>query len=293
MMLALLTYGRLDMYRSFIVTQGEFERYMVEDERSAINSGAQQWYDWTSLTQKNGGPKKPAPRDASPKLPISWLFPTEGAKSNPELDGAYKELLKKLINGIFGNQKKFKEALEKNSNLVDDLIQAMQAAGNKMAMEKKFIKTTDGLENLELDNQSLQDIYYWMIKGYQKIKPNTHQNQTVEVGDREEPADNQAEEHVHKEGTISLLDFLTVNPAKTKIRVFLASRPVLLTLFDPSTVDEIMQTRIELYHQVRNEKEHQNVSEQFKQKFATRTNVPEAILDFTVTATDPRNYEDQ
>ena len=64
MMLALLTYGRLDMYRSFVVTQGEFERYMADGERNAINSAAQQWYDWTTLTTKNGGPKKPAPREA-------------------------------------------------------------------------------------------------------------------------------------------------------------------------------------------------------------------------------------
>jgi len=50
MMLALLTYGRLDMYRNFSITQLEFERYMVEDQRKAINKGAEQWYQWTTVS---------------------------------------------------------------------------------------------------------------------------------------------------------------------------------------------------------------------------------------------------
>ena len=41
-----------------------------------------------------------------------------------------------------------------------------------------------------------------------------------ESGDREEATDNQIEEYIHKESTISLLDFITVNPNRTKIHIF-------------------------------------------------------------------------
>lgn len=300
MMLALLTYGRLDMYRSFIVTQGEFERYMGEGERDAINAAAQQWYDWTVLTPKNAGPKKSAPSDASAKLPVHELFNAENP--NPQLEAVNKELLKKLIHVVFGQQKEFETAMNRNSGFVDDLINAMQAAGKRLTLEKRPIKTTDGLENLDLENQPLQDIYYWMMKGYHPQKPPVEKEMiqkpileiVEESGNRDEPTDNQVEEHPHKEGTISLLDFVTMNPNKTKIRVFLAPRAVLLTIFDPATVDEIIQSRIDFYHQVRSEKENGPLSEQFKQRFASKASgIPENILDFTVTNTDPRLYEVQ
>lgn len=301
MMLALLTYGRLDMYRSFVVTQGEFERHMTDGERNAINHGAQQWYDWTTLTTKNGSPKKSAPKDASPRLNLYYLFQPEIQQSRPELESATKELLKKLIYIVFGEQKNFKDALDKNHHLVDELIHAMAAAGSRLTLEKKPIKTTDGLENLELNNPVLQDIYYWMLKGYHRPKPSeessTVQKQVLDIseetGDREEPTDNQAEEHLHEEGTVSLLDFITVSASKTKIRVFLAPRAILLAIFgDPHTVDEILQNRHEMYLQARNEKDNASLSDQFKQKFASRSiNIPESMLDFSVTATDPRAYE--
>lgn len=304
MMLALMTYGRLDMYRSFVVTQGEFERYMVEGERQAINSGAQQWYDWTTLTQKNGGKsKKPAPKDASPKLSLSWLFPPEGKTPDPQLYSASRELLKKLIYILFGEQKDFKNAIDKNPNIVDDMINAMEAAGRKLAAEKKPIKSAEGLENLELNNSSLQDVYYRMIKGYHIPKPKEEKTELLkpmletveEAGEREEQTDQQTEEYMHKEGTISLLDFITMNPNKTKIRVFLAPKAILLAVFgDPHTVDEIMQNRLELYNRAKTEEDSAPLSEQFKQRFASRAqNIPETMLDFSVTATDPRNYEVQ
>lgn len=305
MILALLTYGRLDMYRSFVVTQGEFERYMADGERNAFNTGAQQWYDWTTLSSKNGPPKKPAPRDASPQLSISWLLHTnaQGQEVNPEIKSIYRELLKKVIYNVFREQKEFKQALDKNPNLVDDLLNAIEAAGTKLKAEKKSIKTTDGLENLDLENPSLQDVYYWMVKGYKIQKPHDEKpglhkpiiEITEEAGDREDSADNQSEEHVHQEGNLSLLDFVTVNPQKTKIRVFLAPQAILQAVFgDPHTVEEIMQSRIEMYHQIRNDKESDSLTQQFKEKFLSRAmNVPETLLNFTVTGTDPRNYEVQ
>jgi hypothetical protein len=304
MMLALLTYGRLDMYRNFVVTQAKFERYMTRNEREAFNSGAQQWYDSTSLTEKKqGGSKNQAPRDASPKFGIQWLINPEARQKNPELEPAHRELFKNLLYKVFGSQTEFQKAIDKNPNIINDLISAMEAAGNRLILEKKPLKTTDGLENLDLENQALQDLYYWMVKGYQLTKSPRGKNNSSktmlgrieESGDREDANDSQAEEHIHQEGTISLLDFVTINPQKTKVRVFLAPRALLLAIFgDPNTVDEVMQTRVEFYHQVKNEQDNKTLSEQFKAQFAPRApSIPETLLNFTVTGSDPRLYEVQ
>lgn len=293
MMLALLTYGRLDMYRSFVVTQGEFERYMASGERQAYNKGAEQWYNWTALSSKNGEKqKKPAPKDSSSKLPISWLFQPQYQQTNPQAYQTSRDLLKKLMHVLFNGQTDFKNALENNPQVIDDLINAMQAAGNKLSEEKKPLKSTEGLENLDLENPLLQDLYYRMIKGYSiALSKETKKAD----GDQEEADDQQSEEYIHKEGTLSLLDFVTLNPSKTKIRVFLAPQSLLLTIFDdPMTVHNIMQVRLELYHQAKGQEDYASLSEQFKQGFISKIQqVPETMLDFSVTSTDPRNYEVQ
>lgn len=305
MMLALLTYGRLDMYRSFVVTQGEFERYMVENERRPINNGAQLWYDWTTVTTKNGGSKKkPAPKDSTPLLNVYWIFHPEKSKDDPQREGIYKDLLKKVIYIVFGEQSEYKHAQDKNPNLVEDLVNAIATAGSKLTSEKKPIKTVTGLENLELDNPSLQDVYYWMIKGFRKAqaeknketsKAKTQEKSEGGEGEVEESKEGPLEEYVNQEDIISLLDFLTINANKSKIRVFLAPRVILMAIYgDPRTVDEIMQNRLELYHQAMNEKDNKPLTEQFKQKFSARAiNVPETLLDFTVSTTNPSNYESQ
>lgn len=295
MIFALLTYGRLDMYRSFIVTQGEFERYMAEGERRAFNRGAQQWYDWTALSQKNGGSKKPASKDASPKINLYWMFHPEERQAHQQVDTTYRDLLKRLIYIVFGDHQEFKKAIDKNPNLVDDLIQAIEKAGSQLTADKTPLKTVYGLENLDLDNPALQDTYYWMVKGFHLPQPEKKKEnkETSEIGAREEPTENQAENLIPQEGVVSLLDFLTIQSNKTKIRVFLAPKAILLAIFgDPHTVDEIMQNRIEMSNT--KETDYSNLSEQFKQKFAPLAiNVPETMLDFTVSGTDPRNYEVQ
>jgi len=295
MMLALLTYGRLDMYRSFIVTQGEFERYMSNHERRAMLAGANQWYDWTALSTKNGGKKNSSPKDASPYLNLYWLVHPEARAINPTLDPIYRELLKKVIYIVFGNQDFFKNDLDKNPNLVDDLIQAIENAGNQLAQEKKGLKTIDELENLDLNNLHLQDAYYHLIKGYHIAK--THPNPSISLGNSEEEDEEEEplQEYVKQDDEISLLQFVDLNPNKIKIRVYLAPKEILLALFgDVHTVDEIMQTRIGLFHQLKSEENNKNSSEQFKQKFASRAiNIPENMLDFTVTGTNPRKYEVQ
>ncbi len=45
-----------------------------------------------------------------------------------------------------------------------------------------------------------------------------------------------------------------------------------------------LKPHLEMYHQARNENDHENLTEQFKHKFLSRAqNVPESMLDFTVT----------
>jgi hypothetical protein len=300
MLLSLMTYSRLDMYRNFYVTQGEFERYMKQEERQSINRGEELWYNWTEVKEKeNTKPPKKAPSQASPYLSIYWVINSDKIDQKESLESVYKELIKKLIFNVFGNQKKFITIFEQNPHVIDDLFNALQAAYSKIPKEKKP-KKIDELLNLDLDNPQLEDLFYWMSKGISPSK-NLPESDTalilervVEKGDKEVlPSTENIEDHYITPGVIKLQDFLTINSSKNKIRIFLAPREVLLTIFnDTALVEDLERTRLEMYVQAKNEADTSTLSEQFKQKFYARAvQVPESMLDFTVTKTDPRQYE--
>lgn len=303
MMLTLLTYGRLEIYRSFVITQKELERYRSRIGHSAIDNGAKQWYAWTTFSSQESSKKNSAPKEASPLINLYWLLHPEARNFYPQVEATYRNLLKKIIHHVFGEQTNFKEALNINPQLVDDLIQAIEAAGHKLALENNPIKTKNGLENLDLGQPFLQDIYYSFLKGYNLSPPvslgNKHFNlpteniNTLDSSEIGKSLDEGFEEYKYNAHTISLLDFVTLNPQKTKIRVYLAPKAILLAIFgDPSTVEEILQQRISLYYQVKKAEDNQLATEQFKHAFAARAiNMPETMLDFTVTATDPRHYK--
>lgn len=302
MMLALLTYGRLDMYRNFSITQLEFERYMVEDQRKAINKGAEQWYQWTTVSTKNGKNTSRAPSDSTPKLNITTLLDTDKRNQDPALAAIQKELLKRLIYHIYGDQGSFKKAVDKNPQVIDDLIQAIELAGDQLAKEDKVFKSTDILEKLDLHNPSLQEFYYRLLKGYRLPakqrdantgkSPPTNSEEMI-LNNNEDQADGSYEEYIPQDKKISLLNYVTLNPKKIKLRVYLAPKPLLFAIFgDSQTVDEVQQTRLNLYHQMMSQEDAKNLTEEFKQKFKSRTkDVPEKMLDFTVTSSDPRYYE--
>lgn len=297
MLLAVMTYGRLDMYRNFFVTQGEFERYIVNEERKAINLGAEKWYKWTHLVDKNGQKRKGTPSNATPYISIFLLMHPEARQANNPIVLTQKELLKRLIYIVFGQQKEFQEAVNKNPNIIDELIHAIEMAGTKLTQENRPIKKISELMKLELGNPALDDLYYWMVKGY-KIPPPpkvTSQEPILKVQedvgtDSEESPSNQAEDYFPQPGVISLLDFITIHNKPT-IRIYLASPQVLMAIFsDPHTVDDIIKTRQEIYYQMRNDGDGKSLSEQFKEKFVSRTNnIPENMLDFTVSSSPPKD----
>lgn len=302
MMLALLTYGRLDMYRNFVITQLEFERYMVEDQRKAINKGAKQWYDWTTVSTKNGKNASRAPSDTTPRLNITSLLDAEKRNQDPALATIQKELFKRLIYHLYGDQASFKTAIDKNPHLIDELLQAIELAGDQLAKEDKIFKSTDILEKLDLHNPTLQEFYYRLLKGYRLPDKKRNLNkeegtiiltEDLMLGSGEEIADESFEEYVSLDKKISLLNYVTLNPKKIKTRIYLAPQPVLFAIFgDSQTVDEVQQTRLNLYQQAMSQEDAKNLTEEFKQKFKSRTkDVPEKMLDFTVTSSDPRYYE--
>lgn len=55
--------------------------------------------------QNSESKKKPAPKDASPKLSVGWLFKPE---EDPGAFQIQKEILKNLILKVFGSQTVFK-----------------------------------------------------------------------------------------------------------------------------------------------------------------------------------------
>ena len=101
------------------------------------------------------------------------------------------------------------------------------------------------------------------------------------------------EEATGKEQTcqfVSILDYLTFG-GKVKIRVFLASKPLLLALFErESLVDQILKERMDLARAVRRKKEAvlslKDASERFEKLFASESPF-RYLLDFNVSTTTP------
>lgn len=295
MLLSLMTYGRLDMYRNFMITQGEFERYIVKEERNAINSGAEQWYKWTNIANKKRTQKSSASSEGVPYISIYSLTNPKNDPIEISQEQVQKELLKRLIHILFSSRTEFQESLNKNPNAVDDLIQAIEMAASKLSQEKKSLKNISELLKLDLENPQLQDLYYWIMKGYKvPIAEDATGSPFIEENsdtDSDDDANESAGEYLHQRGTISLLDFITLNN-KNKIRVFLAPPQILFAIFgDPYTVDDVVKTRQEMYQQMQNNGDSKTLSEQFKEKFFTRANIPDSALDFSVSTTNPRQYE--
>jgi hypothetical protein len=95
-------------------------------------------------------------------------------------------------------------------------------------------------------------------------------------------------------GYSALLDFITIERNKLKIRVFLASPQLLMALFgNENTVRNIIETRYELYRQLVNEEITPEAGKmEFQGQFQNQQlpEVPPEMLDFGISKTNPNRY---
>lgn len=300
MMLSILTYARLDNFRNYSGMQAEFERYMQHLERAYPNQIAKQWYDTTIANSNDGGPKDRADTDASPRLSFLVLIDADVRGKNEKAYQQNMQWAKKLIYNLYSKQPFLKEELDKNDRFIENLLEDLSRVVSGLP-KKKRPKQTDDLANLRLDPE-YETVFYSMLKGClsaddpsSQTNPAGRVEPIVENGKNDDEKDN-AEEALQSSSTkayTSLLNYITLMDKK-KIRVFLASRELLLAIFEsPAIVDQMIRERYSFYRLVKNggltAKE---AGEQFKAAF--QSSIPaesEQFLNFQVTKTNPLDYD--
>lgn len=292
MVFAMLTYAKMENFRSFSHMQIQFQQYMQKIERKHISDQALVTYNKTSMSQGKGskGPRTAA----SPRL--SWYLLTNTAEREKQTE-AYDQMInfsKKLIHLLYGNQSFFKEALEKRPNLLDEIFMAI-TSDHKMVKANEFA-------NLDLGDPVLNDAFYKMLKGNPVIERKSVQTEIIPeqltLTEDEEltsaaEAELEANESKADEGYTSLLDYITIDKTQ-KIRLFLAPPAFLLAIFgDEGFVNDIREERYRLYRQVVNGSiKAEDANGQFQAFVASRIgNFNPELFDYSVTKVNPRDYE--
>lgn len=273
MLLASISYNELQIFYRRALSHAGWVRFMDTIEGCRYNEKMKEIYEGTRKSKKDPEPKvdslghqleedKEPKSTGSARINFKILF---GKIEDllPEKENQYNELMKNLIIEVYGKTNFYQKLLAKRPDFVDELLLALKNdfVGQPITKAKQIKK-------LELKDPELNDIFYLMLR-------------------------NMPEEKEGKEtcDTISLLDFLTDSP-RTQIRVFLAPRAILLAAFkDPRIVDQIIEKRKELYEKVnRDEYQPKQATEEFENAFNAYTSFHE-IMDFSVTKTNPANYE--
>lgn len=313
MSLAMLTYARLESYRSFSGLKAQFRSYMELIERKPSNDFAEQWYDRTIVNSKISQEKRDRVVGSS-RLSFYLFLNKEEREKEPEMYQQTRELAKQLMQVLYSNRKFYQETVLERSAFLDEILNEIEKLSEMIPKTKKITKAA-GLSNLNIEDETLHKAFYDMLHGQPPLEiekpvmlishepvvdtkvdfsfggPLTNDKQDQ---DEELDAALESEEAHAQAGYESLLDFITVRNSK-KIRVFLASRELLLAIYaDPLIVENILEARKQLFLQVKNDSgKKAAASKAFQDNFASCGQAASygAILDFSVTRTDPTKYE--
>lgn len=301
LLLATLTYARIETYRSFSILQGQFESYMKLAERGAINSAAQAWYDISVASRQTGkGSQQKGKKQALSRLSFVVFVDSKKQGAYPEEYPQLVALAKKLMAVLYKDQRFYKEMEQKRPDFTSQLLASLMIA-ESLPKEQKMTRASD-LANLNLQDYELNHVFYNMLQG--TLAPREKGDQPLALqpclfpeqpGEEEEESTEPGSEEEIKspEGYYSLLDFITLQDA-AKVRVYLASRPLLLAIFDdPAIVQTLVETRCHLYNMVvKGAMTADQATENLKTQFLSQSKgFDKTILDFSVTKTNPRKYE--
>ncbi len=300
MLLALLTYAKIDSHRQLSSLQAQFQTYMAHIERKHISQQAQNLYDKTHISSRNGSNPKPK-NESTPRLNWQVIVKKEERDQNPNLYENMVNWSKKLIYLLYGDQLFFKQALEKNHHLLEDIFAAIEKAVDALPEDKKPNKASD-LANLDLVDILLNQSFYKMLKG--NLIPTqpvlkTTKRAFIPFEDRVEEEIANAENEVPDldesqadEGYISLLDFITLN-TKKKIRVYLAHHTLLLAILgDEGIVKDVEEKRYQIYQALLRGADNEEATAEFDSFMKHRiANYDPNLFDFSVSKTNPKTYE--
>jgi hypothetical protein len=281
LVMASMTYARLDSFSALQISEKQFESYMLKDECKAYNDAAEKMYEYVVLNASdpnNPNAVKPprTPSTGTSKLSWSLLIMKDERDKDPSKLKHIIELNKKLITNLFSEQPTVKKMIEEKPDILDRLFLSIMNASDKLSQDAK-LKEISQISSLDLQDDELNLLRYELFKeNHYKLSKNT---------------DNEKKE---EKKTYSLLEHLTAVNKNT--RLFLASRALLTAIFnqDKAIVDQVIDQRKKFYREVKNKngKTNQIASAEF-QLFVKSIYpyINDQLFDYSVTKTDPSKYE--
>lgn len=309
LLLVSLTYAQLENFHATAGLQTGFIAYMETRERKPISELADTWYHTLKATHRKKAeqPLKEGPKNekvkANSRLSFHLFLDKEDRDANQDVYQKTRDLAKRLMTVLYGEQEFFKEMAQERPNFLNEIIDELEAASERLPKDVKIDKATL-LSKLEFMDKKLEYTFQLMLRGLPKpvpkpVDPTEISNKQDADASELDTTDDETvaieSQEVHAEpGYVSLIDYINVRPY-LKVRVFLASRPLLTAIYqDPAIVNHIIAVRDEMYKKVRKDKsEAGTLSKEFEATFSMQGTAATygLILDFSVTNADPKQYE--
>lgn len=180
-----------------------------------------------------------------------------------------QQLAKALIRGLYQEQPFFQALVRQQPDILEHLLEALVRSH-----QERPIKKVEDLKRVSLES-GLQDLWYQLL--------------------RENPLGPVAQAHLALSGEcleVSFLDYLN-NSSRMKIRPYLAPRALLYALYGShELVKQVVDLRQELYKLVTaKELTNEEATARFQADLAGRSSF-DLLIDFTVTKTNPKDYEE-
>lgn len=281
LVLVLFTNVQTESFNRFSIVKKEYKEYINEKARIAFNSRQEA----LMRSKKSNNPTK-GKRNANARLCFSVIFDKNEREANDDLYKQHRFLLKSLMQILYSGSEFYQKIEEKRPQFLDELIDGMIAA-----CESKKIKFVQDSYKLILPDSELQDVFYQMMTGIKKEE--AKKTEIIDDDDDEDTPADPAVEFPKEKGWISLREFFHFNQNQKEIRVYLASKEVLMAIFgDEATANEIIQLREALFLKVASNAMDVGIANQKLEEFKSkkRAEIKDQLLDFTVTKTNPKNY---
>lgn len=290
--LSAISYQSMLHYKTNALVRNVFDTYIRVEEPCAFNKIVEKEY--RSLKRSQGKKlteeekKKNEEKEGSSSINFRYLIDPGYPKDHPQETEMALDILKRLIFFLYSDQDFFKEIILKRPSAVEDLFLALQST-NEALPEKERIKSKKKFSLLRLTDPVLQKLWEDLLienpLSFDVLQKMFGVSEQVIL-------QNEADQCTK----VSLSNYLNQSTV-LKLRVYLAPRALLFALLqNEADVQEVIKKRKELYNEGKrkNGKKAEEATAEFQQFLEQFSSLmaQKLILDFTVTSSNPSDYEE-
>lgn len=254
MLIATMTYARIDRFVAFSSLRIQYEDFMKNSERRWGNERELKNY----LKNKKDGQKNNQSLDSISKLNISPLLKVRLEEGQGNLEIQFiRTVLGRLIENLYGRLPFYRSVAGKVASIPDVVIDQIIQQSKEPLCETP-LKKIDQLARIEFFDPDMREMYVKMLKG--------------------------------SDAYPSLVRFLTLKKKEmTKLRLFLAEYPLLVAVFNnPDTARAFRLQRTEIWQRMRQGVISVEDGElELKSQFEGMVDVDPRYLDFKPSKTHP------